>query len=266
MESKQDIFIRMKIWWIDVLEFLWALLPRTAAGITGGGLAAILVVYLLFNNSAPKWVSFIFILLVILVAAFRVHRDQRRITGAKELELHNLKDEEAQAAKTESTKLTLANNEKMIIHDRDIFSKMNNKVDENKLNAVCYAIDTIRVVESKQLDLLHWLVRFGERIGNEYMIGSLNEAYNDFYVSLNILEGMVSTVFFEIPDPHPERSDFLDDTCVRYALYPELKEYPPDHEKRKIYDQAHKDIKDAVSRILTTYGGFRREVQRVLFV
>jgi hypothetical protein len=65
---------------------------------------------------------------------------------------------------------------------------------------------------------------------------------------------------------HPEQSDFFHGLCLSYALYPELKEYPPDHEKRIIYDQAYDKIKEAVSGVLNTYEIFRREVKSVLVV
>jgi hypothetical protein len=90
--------------------------------------------------------------------------------------------------------------------------------------------------------------------------------YKDFYKALDQFVTLVSTVFFALPDPHPEPSDFYHGLCINYALYPDLKEYPPDHEKRKIYDKAHDEITDAGINVLASYDKFRREVKNVLFV
>ena len=63
-------------------------------------------------------------------------------------------------------------NDKMRSHDVKIFEAMNEKVDEGKLNSICYSIMTIRVVESEGLVLFRWLLGYGEKTETEFMMPS----------------------------------------------------------------------------------------------
>src|ERR1035441_1672065 len=137
-------------------------------------------------------------------------------------------------------------------HDSKTFAYLNALMDETTFRDVCNVIGCHQFYDDdgckKLLDLEH----YGIQIENQFLNTTLRDEFARFHKELDAFTTIVATVFFNVGER-------------RYMLYPELKN-SDDDKKRKRYEDARIETRDATFKVLEAFTSFRKQVQQVLYI
>ena len=148
--------------------------------------------------------------------------------------------------------------------DKEVFVKLNKIIDERRINNICNSIMSNRIYSSDEMDVLVTVVIFGNQIENEFMTVSIKADFDAFHHSLFEFINTVKSVFFAIDQAIPP--EYTEGYNYRYALQPELKNYPPSSEQRKIYEADYKAVVRDGDKALKDYQKFRRAIKEKFYM
>jgi hypothetical protein len=197
--------------WNEMWSFIRALVPRTAGFITGGVVVAVIVILQAFGKLAviPHSALWALVSLAFFAAAFVAHRDQCRITAAKESELEQVKGLHAKDIQQHQDQL--ADLRSQLKHALDDTEERKNEKSTKEFNAAILAVELSKLQDLKYDILSIYYADFRDDVKKSFDDKwSASFARIIDYLESNL--GKPSAVIFKGAKPKPINMNDVDQT------------------------------------------------------
>lgn len=239
----------------EIRQFLSALVRYWAALATGGTIMAANWAYHGLKGTQQGKIEFdILAFLFFVMATYLAWRDQKKFAQETLTKIGNL--EKSHSEQMNALRARLQNEsfkmKEQMEHDRRIFERLISFCDEITFRDVCSGIGYDHYYDREHFRRITRLEHYSILDENQFVNQDLREAFQKFHRSLDAFTTIVARYFFNTTED-------------RYMLYPDLKN-SGDPEKRRRFEDAATETKNACDTILAAFSEFRQTVKRLLYM